>query len=214
MAPVPFRFEDWPRKCIRLDMKNLLSRISIVFAFLGTFGFPNCFAQEGNRHQIVIGQTYTARSLVCTSAPARDDLLRTYRQGLSGPMPNGCEIRQISFIPQARVSGSQAVRTTATGRAPGEFMSVQLLNENPNRGFVFYYTDAVRLVTADGREPQAIQASFGSGAALNSNSGASGGLWGPDGGPRGAESYLPGGATNAVERREIPAEPVDAELAI
>jgi hypothetical protein len=172
------------------------------------------FAQDGPRYRYVIGRTYTSSILVCNTPAARDRLMRAYRDGDIGPMPNGCDIRSASFVPEARVQGSQVMRPTATGRAPGEFMSVRLLNESPDRGYVFYYTDLIRLVTADGREPQAIQASFGSGAALNSNPGASGGLWGPDGGPRGAEGYLPGGATNAIERREIPAEPVDAELAI
>jgi hypothetical protein len=199
----------WPKKCSTCSMRQA---IYLIFILLGSSS--ETFAQQ-DPFQLVIGRGYIQRSLVCNSSQAREALLSVFRSGRQlDAFPDGCSFREVNFVPEAKVQGSQARMPTRrqlsdgsiqVGSVPGEFMAARLLEGAPARVFIFYPTERMRLVDANGREPQAIQASFGgSEASLNSNHGSSGGLWAPDGGPVGSGGYAPSGTMNAVERYERP----------
>ena len=165
---------------------------------------------------MVIGQGYRQESLVCDSQQARDALIAQFRVGRATPFPAGCAYKTITFAPRSRVAGTTVnmpgQRRLGDGRivpssVPGEFMSAWQYDGTPESVYIFYPTERMRIVDANGREPSAMNASFSPGASLNRSSSSSGGLWAPDG--VGVQAYP------AVDRQEVPAVPVvESEISI
>jgi hypothetical protein len=133
---------------------------ALAMTFLVCSLFATAAAQSGR--ELVVGQTYRRSSLYCSSPAARNALIVLWQGGLEGPLPLGCAIETIAFIPLGVSARTTSIRPfTREGRpgvAPGEFIVAEALEppdlRSADRIYVFIIPSVLRLVNRDGRPPQ------------------------------------------------------------
>lgn len=114
--------------------------------------------------ELIVGQAYQRHSLFCRSPAARNAMIVLWQQGLEGPLPSGCALATIAFIPlgvSPRTSVLRPVsRPELTGFAPGEFWVAEPLEppdlRSAGRIYIFFPPTVIRLIHSDGRPAPSI----------------------------------------------------------
>ncbi len=110
--------------------------------------------------EVIIGERHRRNATFCTTRASRDALIRLWNQGLWAPLPQGCDLQTLDYIPLGVSQGTWVerpfvTRDGRTGIAPGQFLVAERLSGADQRSggliYTFYPPSVIRLVQRDGR---------------------------------------------------------------
>jgi hypothetical protein len=134
-------------------VKFLTAIVLVSLAFLP----PPAVAQTPI--EVIIGERHRRHATYCTTRSSRDALIHLWKQGLYEPLPSGCDLQTVDYIPLGVSQGTYTLRPfVAFGRSGithGQFLVAQLLSGAGQRPsgliYMFYPPTVFHLVQRDGR---------------------------------------------------------------